>query len=253
MDIETFSMLLHILFILTFSSILVHCQKNILFLAADDMRPNLGVYKDSNSDIFKQPPMYTPNLDALASKSLLFEKAYDAQALCSPSRTATMTSRRPDTTSILKIGDYWRDYGGNFTTIPQFFKENGYFTIGAGKVFHGGPSSSPANDHKSSHDCKYSWSQGCPYHNAPDRYPESGDVSWRGYNKSTLDEVPLQDQANVKWIVPKLRDAAKAFKEDGTPFFVAFGAYKPHTPWLVFYMIELTNLQILSIAHLFDF
>ena len=63
----------------------------------------------------------------------------------------------------------------------------------------------------------------------------------------------MQDQANVKWIVPKLRDAAKAFKEDGTPFFVAFGAYKPHTPWLVFYMIELTNLQILSIAHLFDF
>ena len=48
------------------------------------MRPNLGAYEEANSEIFGQPPMYTPNLDALASKSLVFEKAYDAQALCSP-------------------------------------------------------------------------------------------------------------------------------------------------------------------------
>ena len=78
-------------------------QKNILFLVADDMRPNLGAYEEANSEIFGQPPMYTPNLDALASKSLVFEKAYDAQALCSPSRTSTMTSRRPDTTRITRL------------------------------------------------------------------------------------------------------------------------------------------------------
>ena len=67
------------------------------------MRPNLGAYEEANSEIFGQPPMYTPNLDALASKSLVFEKAYDAQALCSPSRTSTMTSRRPDTTRITRL------------------------------------------------------------------------------------------------------------------------------------------------------
>ena len=43
-------------------------QKNVLFLVADDMRPNLGAYEDANLDIFGQPPMYTPNLDALAGK-----------------------------------------------------------------------------------------------------------------------------------------------------------------------------------------
>ena len=92
--------------LIIFSCILVsiRCQKNILFLVADDLRPNLGAYYDANSDIFIQPPMYTPHLDALAAKSLLFEKAYDAQALCSPSRTSTLTSRRPDTTRILRIG-----------------------------------------------------------------------------------------------------------------------------------------------------
>ena len=134
-----------------------------------------------------------------------------------------MTSRRPDTTKILNIGYYWRDYGGNYTTLPQFFKENGYFTVGSGKVFHGGPSSNK-------HDCPYSWSM-CPFHESPNRYPEGGDVSWRGYNKSTLDEVPLQDTANVKWFLPKLRDAAKNYKNEGTPFFVAIGVHKPHTPW----------------------
>ena len=52
-------------------------QKNILFLAADDLRPNLASYQDSNSEIFKQPPMHTPNIDALAAKSMVFERAYD--------------------------------------------------------------------------------------------------------------------------------------------------------------------------------
>ena len=92
-------------FLLIFLSLGAECQqqkKNILFLAADDMRPNLGVYEEVNSDIFGQPPMFTPNIDALAAKSLLFEKAYDAQALCSPSRTSCMTSRRPDTTRYLQ-------------------------------------------------------------------------------------------------------------------------------------------------------
>ena len=49
--------------------------------------------------------------------------------------------------------------------------ENGYTTIGAGKVFHGGPSSN-------GHDCEYSWSNGCPYHNDNDHYDPSP-VSWQ--------------------------------------------------------------------------
>ena len=152
-------------------------QKNILFLVADDLRPNLGSYDDANEGIFKQPPMHTPNIDSLATKSLVFEKAYDSMALCAPSRTATLTGRRPDTTRITRIGYYWRDYGGNFTTIPQFFRENGYWTVGAGKLFHGGPSSGHQPDFMNC-DCNFSWDV-CPYHDPPDGYPESGDVSWK--------------------------------------------------------------------------
>ena len=59
-------------------------RKNILFLVGDDMRPNLGVYDGTNSDFYKAPPMHTPNLDALAGDSLLFDRAYANIALCSP-------------------------------------------------------------------------------------------------------------------------------------------------------------------------
>ena len=97
-------------------------KKNILFLAADDMRPNLGSYHNANKNLFEQPPMHTPNLDALADESLLFFNAFVQQALCGPSRTSLLTGRRPDTTRVTIIGPYWRDMGGNFTTIPQFFK-----------------------------------------------------------------------------------------------------------------------------------
>ena len=123
----------------------VFSKKNILFLASDDMRPNLGVYTKHNKELFKSPPMNTPNLDSLADESLLFLNAFAQQALCSPSRTSLLTGRRPDTTRITEIGPYWRDMGGNFTTIPQFFKEQGYRTLGGGKIFHGGSSSNDDN------------------------------------------------------------------------------------------------------------
>ena len=201
----------------------VKCQKNILFLVADDLRPNLGAYNDANADIFKQPPMHTPNLDSLASKSLLFEKAYDVFALCNPSRTATLTSRRPDTTRITRIGPYWRDYGGNFSTLPQFFKENGYYTIGAGKIFHKGRSSN--ND-----DCEYSWSI-CPFYHAPNNAHPGEKLSWVAFNKTYLDEKPLQDTLNTNYVIDKLKGAAETFKAGGAPFFISLGIHKPHLPW----------------------
>ena len=129
----------------------------------------------------------------------------------------------------MNIGYYWRDYGGNFTTLPQFFLENGYTTFGAGKIFHGGPSSN-------NHDKEFSWSKGpeVPFgfrDQYPDPYSELGDASWRGYNKTTLDQVPLQDTNNANWMLTRIRQAARAWKHEGKPFFAGFGVHKPHTPW----------------------
>ena len=75
---------------------------------------------------------------------------YTGLALCAPSRTIFLTSRRPDTSRVWTISpaQYWRRSGGNFTSLPQHFKDNGYLTIGLGKIFHpGGPSNNS--------DCEY--------------------------------------------------------------------------------------------------
>ena len=60
------------------------------------------------------------------------------QAVCGPSRISFLTSRRPDTTRLYDFYSYWREAAGNFTTLPQHFKENGYYAASVGKVFHNG-------------------------------------------------------------------------------------------------------------------
>lgn len=82
------------------------------------------------------PKLITPNLDRLARRSLLFHRAYSQYALCGPSRTSVLTSRRPTTTKVFGFDTYFRHSMNNATTIPQYFKEHGYRTIGVGKVFH---------------------------------------------------------------------------------------------------------------------
>lgn len=56
------------------------------------------------------------------------------QALCAPSRNSFLTSRRPETTRLFDFYSYFRQFSGNFTTLPQYFKENGYDTYSIGKV-----------------------------------------------------------------------------------------------------------------------
>ena len=93
-------------------------RKNVLFLVVDDLRPALGIYG--------QKEALTPNIDQLGERSTLFAKAYTQQALCGPSRSSFLTSRRPDTTRTLKFQNYWRQNApGNYTTLPEYFKENG--------------------------------------------------------------------------------------------------------------------------------
>lgn len=69
----------------------------------------------------------------------LFECVFAVQqAVCAPSRTSMLTSRRPDTTRVYDFNTFWRVQSGNYTTIPQYFKSKGYFTMSVGKVFHPG-------------------------------------------------------------------------------------------------------------------
>ena len=190
----------------------VACQKkNVLFLAIDDLRPELGAY---GMDFVK-----SPNIDKLASQSIVFERAYCQVALCSPSRTSLLTGRRPDTNHVWLISgdEYWRHFT-NATTIPQYFKNNGYISAGIGKIFHPGPPN--GND-----DIAYSWN--VPYFHAPSDRPLNNN-SWHSFDMVSN----LRDGQLANYAVSTLKEIKQnRTKGDNRPFFLAVGFHRPHLPW----------------------
>lgn len=97
-------------------------RPNILFIPVDDLRPDLGCYGNS---IVK-----TPNIDKLASNGVVFNRAYCQQAVCTPSRTSLLTGLRPDSTQVWDLKKHFRDVLPDIVSLPQFFKNNGYHTVG---------------------------------------------------------------------------------------------------------------------------
>ncbi|XP_071095566.1 iduronate 2-sulfatase-like [Haliotis cracherodii] len=196
-------------------------KKNVLFLVSDDMRPNINAYLGPDMPSPVHPKMHTPTLDALASRSLVLKRAYVSQALCSPSRTALLTSRRPDTSHIWEIGPYFRHVGGNFTTLPEYFKRNGYRTIGMGKIFHPGSSSGG--------DDPVSWTD--PYFHAQDFYKAHDHLLCDAISEEREKAQPLRDQIIADNAIKTLQEVAPRAKSGEQPFFVAVGFHKPHISW----------------------
>jgi len=108
---------------------------NVLFIAVDDLRPELGCYgKDY---------IQSPNIDRIAQAGMVFERAYVQQAVCSPSRTSVMTGARPDTTKVWDLQTHFRKALPDVVTLGQHFKNHGYFVQGMGKIYHGGYDDAP--------------------------------------------------------------------------------------------------------------
>jgi iduronate 2-sulfatase len=105
-------------------------KPNILFIAIDDLRPELGCY---GSEI-----AVTPNMDKLAGQGLLFERAYCQQAICAPSRASILTGGRPDSIGITHNYVKIREPNPDILTLPQHLSAHGYDTVYCGKIFHPG-------------------------------------------------------------------------------------------------------------------
>lgn len=220
---------------------------NVLFIAVDDLRPQLGCYGD--------PVVISPNIDRLAADGVLFNRAYCQQAVCSPSRTSLLTGRRPDTTKVYDLNTHFRLNLPNVVTLPQHFKEHGYHTQSFGKIYHGGL------------DDPVSWSEpswfpsAATYHTEEslavlkelaERRQQGSRQKRRGDQVLMRDpksSIPLKVRRTYRprgpsWEAPDIGDSelrdgeiAEAAietlrKVKDKPFFLAVGFLKPHLPFI---------------------
>lgn len=197
---------------------------NVLFIMADDLRPELASFGS---------PAITPNFNRLAKRSVQFDRAYCQQALCNPSRSSMLTGRRPDSLRIWHNGMHFRERNPDVTTLPLWFKQHGYTSRCVGKVFH--------NWHTKEKGDPRSWSapEFLHYANHGDDAaqvtgelpPNVASAAPRKYGQVPLYECrDVPDEAYYDGRVAT--EAVRVMREvREQPFFLAVGFWKPHAPF----------------------
>jgi iduronate 2-sulfatase len=203
-------------FVLTLTA---SAKPNVLFIAADDLRNDLGCYGD--------PLVKSPNLDRLARRGVLFQNAYCQQAVCNPSRASLLTGRRPDTLRIWDLPTHFRSITPDVVTLPQYFMQQGYFTQDIGKIFHNGRQTIEGDP--------ASWSVPAVMHFAnhgTDKPIMDGPLPPNLANDPKCEQRDVPDEAYFDGRVAKLAvEALRERKTKGEPFFLAVGFWKPHSPF----------------------
>ncbi|UCH65639.1 MAG: sulfatase-like hydrolase/transferase, partial [Ignavibacterium sp.] len=105
-------------------------KMNVLFIAIDDLRPELGIYGIGQ--------VKSPNIDKLSEEGMVFNRAYCQEAICSASRISLLTGMYCQSTKIYGIKLKKKDILPEVTSLPKHFKDNGYNTISIGKIYHHG-------------------------------------------------------------------------------------------------------------------
>ena len=198
------------------SQLLAESRPNVLFIAIDDLRCDLGCYGNKI--------VHSPHIDALARRGTLFQRAYCQQAVCNPSRASLLTGLRLNTLQIWDLPTHFRQRVPDVVTLPQMFKNNGYHAQCVGKIFHNWRQDQYKGD-------AVSWT-----------VPQEMHYNSHGNDKPVVDGKVPPDQSNV----PKceIRDVPDEAYFDGrvarravealneikdNPFFLAVGFWKPHS------------------------
>jgi len=197
-------------------------RPNVLFIAADDLRPELNCYGARH--------IHSPNLDKLAATGFRFTRAYCQQAVCNPSRASLLTGLRAEHCGVTNNSQHFRKTVPDVVTLPQHFRQQGYHTEGIGKLFHATHTDSHAFNDPASWSVDY-------------RYPESGPLTWRDPRNAEL--VRTTGKRGPPWESPDVPDDAyydgqlakmaveslRRLKNLGKPFFLGVGFQKPHLPF----------------------
>ena len=200
-------------------------QPNVLFLALDDLRTQLGCYGHEQ--------MISPNIDKLAAAGTRFDRTYCQQAVCGPSRASLLTGLRPDSTRIYGLQTPVRKALPNVLSLPEHFKNHGYTTCSLGKIYHHrdddrvGWSTPPAR-------ASGAW-KGRGYLDPASQkaIAEQTDARKKRRGVGPAFEAPdvadddYADGKNTNLAIARLRKWART----GERFFLALGYYKPHLPF----------------------
>jgi arylsulfatase A-like enzyme len=199
---------------------------DVLFIAVDDLNDWVGYLNG-------HPQTQTPNLDRLAARGMAFTNAQSPSAVCHAVRTAVLTGLRPTTSGIYGNFPDWRTqeiFRGK-PTLPRFFRDNGYATHGAGKIFHahtyfeGGYAG--FNDTTAWDAFFPSLDRQLPTELSPMTVPANGNPIGRGFDWGPLvaADHAMGDGQVVNWITERIAAPGNA------PRFLAAGIYRPHNPW----------------------
>jgi iduronate 2-sulfatase len=194
---------------------------NVLFITADDLNTQLGCYGNTI--------VQTPHLDKFSSQSIRFDKAYCQFPVCGPSRTSFLTGLRPDTTRVKSNGGKFRNSNPNAVTLPQLFKQNGYYTARVGKLFHQGV---PSDIGSNGVDDAPSWNQAInPRGRDKDDESKVKNFTPEYHLGSALSYLEAEGSDEDQTDGKIATEAIKFLEENQKKtFFLAVGLYRPHVP-----------------------
>lgn len=194
-------------------------RPNVLFIAADDMNNALGCYG--------HPLAKTPNLDRLAARGVRFDRAYCQYPVCGPSRCSLLTGLRPDTTKIFDNNIAVRDTLPDVVTLPQLFKNNGWRSVRAGKMYH---MDVPGSVGTNKWDDPPSWDVAISPPGAEQRTPGKARNITAG-KRARWDTVAFDGDGADQADEQTTRIAIDTMNQHrDRPWFIAAGYLRPHVP-----------------------
>ena len=220
-------------------------RPNVLFIAVDDLN-------DWQGALDGHPLVKTPNMDRLFKQGILFTNAHCSQAVCNASRNSVLSGLHPSSsgwygsTKIMRAT--YEEVMGDHKMMPQLFRDSGYHTMTAGKIYHQGASDFPKLT-------KRFWDDIAPKQKIPKdllargngyggkmfypfpkngsqmsrvlgmEYDSGNSLCYGALDREDMPEGKMFDELIAEWAVEKLDQQYKK------PFFMAVGFVRPHVPF----------------------